>query len=411
MADINFPNGNTYAGKLYAEYLTPAILAPAGLVNRGLVTPVETIKNKETLRGVNRVIDLQTPSAMFTAQAGNIDLSEKQLELVAYEVMDQIDAELLRTTWESEQQKPGSFEDYRLTPELYNFLLDKIYVPRMAIANEQLYLLGKSGVNGGEVATASFAAAYPGLLSEMTSDAAVRKISLPETAKAVIASITNGAANSALVTLADASDVIVGDRVTITGADGDQTINAVTINGQTVTVIAKNGNALTIEEIVAGATAATTGTAFFVNQNNVLSVLTSVYMSIPQKVKKQTSNTGNGRTKIHVSDRIADAYRVANGLISGQGGSFTREGYFAQDALIPYLDIDLVAMPHWQDNLLAVWNPGNVFLGFDLLSDEVYAKVLYLGDVTGDDVYRVKNRMKSDITYKYANEVYLYLAQ
>jgi hypothetical protein len=411
MADINFPNGNTYAGKLYAEYLTPAILAPAGLVNRGLVTPVETIKNKETLRGVNRVIDLQTPSAMFTAQAGNIDLSEKQLELVAYEVMDQIDAELLRTTWESEQQKPGSFEDYRLTPDLYNFLLDKIYVPRMAIANEQLYLLGKSGVNGGEVATASFAAAYPGLLSEMTSDAAVRKISLPEAAKAVIASITNGAANSALVTLVDASDVIVGDRVTITGADGNQTINAVTINGQTVTVIAKNGNALTIEEIVAGATAATTGTAFFVNQNNVLSVLTSVYMSIPQKVKKQTSNTGNGRTKIHVSDRIADAYRVANGLISGQGGSFTREGYFAQDALIPYLDIDLVAMPHWQDNLLAVWNPGNVFLGFDLLSDEVYARVLYLGDVTGDDVYRVKNRMKSDITYKYANEVYLYLAQ
>jgi hypothetical protein len=411
MADINFPNGNTYAGKLYAEYLTPAILAPAGLVNRGLVTPVETIKNKETLRGVNRVIDLQTPSAMFTAQAGNIDLSEKQLELVAYEVMDQIDAELLRTTWESEQQKPGSFEDYRLTPELYNFLLDKIYVPRMAIANEQLYLLGKSGVNGGEVATASFAAAYPGLLSEMTSDAAVRKISLPETAKAVIASITNGAANSALVTLVDASDVIVGDRVTITGADGNQTINAVTINGQTVTVIAKNGNALTIEEAVAGATAATTGTAFFVNQNNVLSVLTSVYMSIPQKVKKQTSNTGNGRTKIHVSDRIADAYRVANGLISGQGGSFTREGYFAQDALIPYLDIDLVAMPHWQDNLLAVWNPGNVFLGFDLLSDEVYARVLYLGDVTGDDVYRVKNRMKSDITYKYASEVYLYLAQ
>jgi hypothetical protein len=411
MADINFPNGNTYAGKLYAEYLTPAILAPAGLVNRGLVTPVETIKNKETLRGVNRVIDLQTPSAMFTAQAGNIDLSEKQLELVAYEVMDQIDAELLRTTWESEQQKPGSFEDYRLTPELYNFLLDKIYVPRMAIANEQLYLLGKSGVNGGEVATASFAAAYPGLLSEMTSDAAVRKIGLPNGAKETIASIDIGGPNAAVINLVDAGEVIVGDRVTITGTDGGKTINGSPINGQTVTVIAKNGNALTVEETIVGATATTVGTASFVNQNNVLSVLTSVYMSIPQKVKKQTSNTGNGRTKIHVSDRIADAYRVANGLISGQGGSFTREGYFSQDALIPYLDIDLVAMPHWQDNLLAVWNPGNVFLGFDLLSDEVYARVLYLGDVTGDDVYRVKNRMKSDITYKYAAEVYLYLAQ
>jgi hypothetical protein len=102
---------------------------------------------------------------------------------------------------------------------------------------------------------------------------------------------------------------------------------------------------------------------------------------------------------------------VANGLISGQAGQFTRVGYFAQDELIPYLDIDLVAMPYWNDNQLAVWNPGNVFLGFDLLSDEVYARVLYLGDVTGDDVYRVKNRMKSDITYKYANEVFLYRPQ
>ena len=411
MADINFPNGNTYAGKLFAEYLTPAILAPAGLVNRGLVTPIETVKNKETLRGVNRVIDLQTPSAMFTAQAGNIDLTEKQLEMVAYEVMDQIDAELLRTTWESEQQRPGSFEDYRLTPDLYNFLLERIYVPRMGIANEQLYILGKAGVNGGEVATASFSAAYPGLLPSLAADASVPKRSLPDRAKQTITAIVNGAANAAKITVVDASTIIVGDPLTIIGANGNQTIGGTTINGQTVTVVAIDGNDLTIAEAVAGVTAATSGTVFFINPSNVLAVLTSVYMSIPQKVKKQMSNTGNGRTKMHVSDRIADAYRVANGLISGQAGQFTRTGYFDQAELIPYLDIDLVAMPYWNENQIAVWNPGNVFLGFDLLSDEVYARVLYLGDVTGDDVYRVKNRMKSDIEYKYAAEIFLYRPQ
>ena len=411
MAAINFPNGNSYAGKLYAEYLTPAILAPTGLVNRGLVTPVETMKSVETLRGVSRVIDLQTPSAMFNAQSGNIDLSEKQLTLVAYEVMDQIDAELLRTTWESEQQRPGSFEDYKLTPELYSFLLDKIYVPRMGIANEALYILGKAGVNTTQVATASFSGTYTGLLPEMVADAGVSKRSLPAGAKSAITAIVTGAAGSATVAVASAANIIVGDRVTLIGTDGNQTIGGVTIAGQTVTVISISANVLTIEEAVVGTTAATEGQAFFINQNNVLSVLTSVYMSIPQKVKKQVSNTGNGRTKIHISDRIADAYRVANGLISGQGGSFTREGYFDQNDLIPYLDIDLVAMPYWADNQLAVWNPGNVFLGFDLLSDEVFARVLYLGDVTGDDVYRVKNRMKSDITYKYAAEVFLYRPQ
>lgn len=411
MANMNFPNGNTYAGTLYAEYMTPAILAPTGLVNRGLVTPIESVKNKVTLRGVSRVIDLQTPSAMFNAQAGNIDLSEKQLEMVPYEVMDQIDAELLRTTWESEQQSAGSFEDYKLTPDLYNFLLDRIYVPRMGIANEALYILGKDGVNASEVATASFAAAYPGLLPRMVADAGVAKKSLPASASVSITAIASGAAGAATVTVSNSDDIVIGDRVTLIGTDGDQEIGGVTIAGQTVTVVAINALVLTIEEEVTGAGAATTGSAFFVNQNNVLAVLTSVYMSIPQKVKKQTSGTGNGRTKIHVSDRIADAYRVANGLISGQAGQFTRTGYFDQNELIPYLDIDLVAMPYWNDNQLAVWNPGNVFLGFDLLSDEVYAKVVYLGDITADDVYRVKNRMKSDITYKYASEIYLYRPQ
>jgi len=325
--------------------------------------------------------------------------------------MDQIDAELLRTTWESEQQRPGSFEDYRLTPDLYNFLLEKIYVPRMGIANEQLYILGKAGVNTGEVATASFSAAYPGLLPSLVADASVPKRSLPDTAKQTITAITSGAANVASITVADASTIIVGDPLTVIGADGNQTVGGATINGQTVTVVAISANVLTVAEAITGATAATSGTVFFINPSNVLAVLTSVYMSIPQKIKKQMSNTGNGRTKMHVSDRIADAYRVANGLISGQGGSFTREGYFAQDALIPYLDIDLVAMPYWNENQIAVWNPGNVFLGFDLLSDEVYARVLYLGDVTGDDVYRIKNRMKSDIEYKYAAEIFLYRPQ
>lgn len=407
MASINLAQ-NTYAGILYAEYLTPAILAPKGLVDRGLVTGIESVKNKVTLRGVNRVIDFQTPSASFNAQSGDVDLNEKQLEMVPYEVMDEIDAELLRTTWESEQQGRGSFEDYKLNPELYNFLLERIYVPRMSIGNEQLYILGKDGVNTGEVATASFSANYAGLLPTMVSDSDVRKTSLPESAKETITAIANGAAGAATITVGSTNDVIVGDEVTVVGTDGNQTSGGDTINGQTFVVLAKNGGVLTVDKAIAGGTAATEGSLFFINQTNVMEVLTFVYLSIPQKVKKQVSNTGNGRTKIHCSSRIIDAYRVANGLVQGNGGNFTLDSYFAQDALIPFLDIDLVEMPYWSANTLVVWNPGNVFLGYDLLSDEVFARVLYLGDVTGDDVYRIKNRMKSDIDYKFASEVFMY---
>jgi hypothetical protein len=410
MANINLAQ-NTYAGILYAEYLTPAILAPKGLVDRGLVTGIESVKNKVTLRGVNRVIDFQTPAATFNAQSGDVSLDEKQLTMVPYEVMDQIDAELLRTTWESEQQGRGSFEDYKLTPELYNFLLERIYVPRMAIGNEQLYILGKAGVNAGEVATASFSATYAGLLPTIAADAGVRKLQLPESAKEAITAIANGAAGAATITIGSTNDVQVGDEITVIGANGSQTSGGVTINGQTFVVLAKNAGVLTVDKIIEGVTPATSGSLFFVNPSNVLEVLQFVYMSIPQKIKKQISNTGNGRTKIHCSSRIIDAYRVANGLVQGSGGRFTLDGYFAQDALIPFLDIDLVEMPYWSPNTLVVWNPGNVFLGYDLLSDEVFARVLYLGDVTGDDVYRIKNRMKSAIDYKFAAEVFMYRPQ
>lgn len=411
MAEINFTPGNTYAGKLFAQYLTPALLDPKGIVNRGLVTPIETIKNKVTLRGANRFLDFQNPAAKFNAQAGDVELSEKQLELVPYEIMDEIDAELLRTTWESESQLPGSFEDYKLTPELYNFLLERIYVPKMGIGNEQLYITGKAGVNAGGVMTASFTAAYPGLLPRMIADNNVRKTQLPPSAFVAITAIASGAAGAATVTVANAANIIPGDRVTLIGTNGNQEIGGATIAGQTVTVLSIAGNVLTIAEEVTGATPASEGNAFFVNQNNVMAVLTGVYMSIPQRIKKQISQTGNGRTKIFIPDRIADAYRVANGLIQGNGGRFTLDSYFEQNDIIPYLDMDLVAMPYWQDNVLAVWNPGNVFLGFDLLSDEVFARVFFLGEVTVDDVYRIKNRMKSDINYKYAAEMFMYRPQ
>ena len=411
MAEINFTPGNTYAGKLFAQYLTPALLDPKGIVNRGLVTPIETIKNKVTLRGANRFLDFQNPAAKFNPQAGDIELSEKQLELVPYEIMDEIDAELLRTTWESESQLPGSFEDYKMTTELYNFLLERVYVPKMGIGNEQLYMTGKAGVNAGGVMTASFTENYPGLLPRMAADAAVRKTQLPPSAFVGVTAVASGAAGAATVTVSSAANIIPGDRVTLIGTNGNQEIGGATIAGQTVTVLSIAANVLTIAEAVTGATPADEGNAFFVNQNNVMAVLTGVYMSIPQKIKKQISQTGNGRTKIFIPDRIADAYRVANGLIQGSGGRFTLDSYFEQNDIIPYLDMDLVAMPYWQDNVLAVWNPGNVFLGFDLLSDEVFARVLFLGEVTGDDVYRIKNRMKSDINYKYAAEMFMYRPQ
>jgi hypothetical protein len=402
MAEINLVT-NTYAGIKYAQYLTPALLPTKGIVDKGIVTGIDSVKNKVSMLGVSRNIELQNPSANFNAQAGNIDRTEKQLELVAYEVMDEIDAENLRLTWESEQMGRGSFEDYKLTPQLYDFLLEKIYVPRMAIANEQLYILGKAGVSG--TAAATFTADYPGVLARIEAASDTNKFPLPASALKTITAIASGAAGSATITLNNTTNLQPGDRLTLTGTNGNQQIGGVTIEGQTVTVRSvTSGTVVVIMEAVTGATPASTGTASFINVSNVLEVMNFMYRVTPQRVKRQRGFDGQ-KTKMLVSYQVADAYRIANAAVAGSSGEFYRVPYFDNEGPIPFLDVEVQAMPYWPDNAIAVWNPSNVFLGYDLLSDEVMAQVVYLEPYTLDQVYRVKNRMKSDINFKYGNEI------
>jgi plastocyanin len=393
MANINLVS-NTYAGRKYAEYLTPALLPKKGLVDRGLVTLVEGQKNVLKLLGVDRSLEFQTPAAVFNAQTGNIDRDEKALNLLRYEVMDQIAFDNVVASWESEELKKGSLNDYVAPQALYDFLLERIYVPKMGIMNEQLYLLGKSGVSLG---SATFTGTYGGLLAEIEADTAALRYSLPNTAQMALTGVTS--ANPAVVTVASTNGIEVGDTITFIGLNGTLQIGGVAINGQSAQVVAKTATTLTTNVATTGG-AATSGTIFFVNAANVISVLSYVYGLIPDKIRLSPGS------KILFGSNIEKAYRVATASVATGSGDHFRNQYFAnQEGVIPYLDMQCESMPYWKPNAIAVWNPGNVFLGVDVISDEVTTKITWLGDVTNDQVYRIRNSMKSGITYKYSNEV------
>jgi len=135
-----------------------------------------------------------------------------------------------------------------------------------------------------------------------------------------------------------------------------------------------------------------------VNKFNVIDVLNFIYNTIPQVVKDMDN------TRILVSAQIADAYRVVNGEAGTGAGGYFREDYF-QSSGIPFLGLVIEKMPLWLPNTVAVWNPSNVFVGFDLMSDDVNVEVLYLGQTTGDRVFRAINSMKSGTQYKYGAEI------
>jgi len=396
---ISLPS-NTYAGESYAEYMTPALLKPKGIVERGLVTPIQGFKDKVALLGADAALVIKDSSATFVAQSGGLTRNEKSLQLVKYELQLQTDYDALRTTWEATELGAGSFADYLGTPRLSNFYLENIIAPKLGGVNEQLYLLGKARVNYGGSTATGITADYDGILGQLEagSDVQKYKLSAVPTATQALTAIATGTAGAATVTVTDGTKIQVGNLLTITAANQGQQIGGTTIVGQTVTVASINGEVVTVNEAITGATDSTSGVIQFVNKFNVIDVLMFVYNTIPQVVKDMEG------TRVLVSAEIVDAYRIVNGEAGTGAGGYFREDYF-QSTGIPFLGLVIEKMPLWLPNTVAVWNPTNVFVGFDLMSDDVNVEVLYLGQTTGDRVFRAINSMKSGTQYKYGAEI------
>ena len=396
---ISLPS-NTYAGESYAEYMTPALLKPKGIVDRGLVTPIQGFKDKIALLGADAALELKNPSAVFSSQSSGLVRNEKSLQLVKYELQLQTDYDALRTTWEATELGAGSFADYLGTPRLSNFYLNNIIAPKLGGVNEQLYLLGKAGFNYGGSTATGISADYAGILGQLEAGSDVNKYKLSAVASATqaLTAIATGTVGTATITVTDGTKIQVGNQLTITAANQAQQIGGTTIVGQTVTVAAVSGETVTVNEAITGATDSTAGVIQFVNKFNVIDVLNFIYNTIPQVVKDMDN------TRILVSAQIADAYRVVNGEAGTGAGGYFREDYF-QSSGIPFLGLVIEKMPLWLPNTVAVWNPSNVFVGFDLMSDDVNVEVLYLGQTTGDRVFRAINSMKSGTQYKYGAEI------
>jgi len=396
MAQVNLA-ANTYAGKRYAEYFTPALLPEKGIANRNLVTLIPGFKSKAVMTTTDISVELKNRSALFSGQAGALQRGEKVMSLVDYGAQIQIDYLPLFRSWEAEQLSPGSMNDYD-PRQLQDFAVNSVITPKLGKLNEQLYILGKAGVS--QYGSATFSADYDGILGKFEAGSDVNKYSIGGVASAtqVSGAIVTGVAGAATVAVTDGTAFKPGDQVTITAADGNQQIGGVTIVGQTVTVVSIAANVLTIAEAVTGATAATAGVVQFINAGNVIEVLTYIYGLIPETERLKDT------TRIFVSSQTEKFYRQANATVANGSGLYLRGDYFGQDG-IPFLDMKIESMPFWKANSVAVWNPSNVFLAVDLLSDEVGANITWQGDTTNDMVYRFRNDMKSEIDYLYGAEV------
>lgn len=409
MAQFTFTN-NTYAGSALAGYMASTLLE-ADSVKRGLLTVVNDVKARKVILDVDDDVVLQDPSGMFHDQGTTAKQNERYLDPVVFEFMKQEQWDKLIQSWEVQSVNPGSMMDYEGVVDLSDFMVQR-YLTKIQIANERLYWLGKSATN-----EATFTAPFAGLLPTIAAASGTTNVRLSNNVANYVAITAISA--TGLCTVASTANLSDGDVVTISEVSGsivETTPNPVTkvaqtlsldgqsyfiqLNGATQFLLIRNYTQVNtrVPSTFTGTATATSGYAAkgsYVNASNVITVLAAAYNLFDPADRIQEDF--NVQIPLHMGYAFAQAQanKATNVL-----------GAFTDIKKIEYLGQNLQIMNHWQANTILGARTSNLFLGVDLLGDQSELSTVYLKPYTGDDVVRMKARMKAAVNYEFANELF-----
>jgi hypothetical protein len=398
MAQFTFTN-NTYAGEALAGFMASTLLE-ADSVKRGLLTVINDVKSRKVILDVDDDVVLQDPSGMFTDQGTTAAQKESYLDPVIYEFMKQEQWDKLVQSWETQQLKPGAFQDYEGVVDLSNFMVQR-YLTKIQIANERLYWLGK-----GATKEAAFTAPFTGLLPSISAATGVYKVGLGKSETSMAATAINA---SGVVTVSSTATLRDGDVVTITGVTGlsKDTTNGgagIDVQGQsyfiqvlssTTLKLVRNYNEVNTRKPATFTGTSTAATVSYINASNVLGVLTGIYAQLDPADRSQEDF--NLQIPLHVGYAYAQAQadKAVNVLNA-----------FTDPKKMDYLGVPLQLMNHWQANTILGASSSNLFLGVDLLGDASELSTVYMKPYTNDNVVRMKARMKAAVNFKFANELF-----
>ena len=391
----SFPNV-TYAGEHYAETFGPAVIDPAGLIDLGLATPIDNAKFKGTVNEMDDTVVFQNPNPIFTDQNTQATMPEINLEATPYEVHKLIRWDDVRKSWFSGQLGAGSLNDYNAS-QLTDQFIQKVYIPKVKLANANLLLRGKSGLPAA-IGSYTFSAGYTGLYARIEAATGTNKIAAT-IGQIAVSAVANGTTTTVTVANGAAADVEIGNVVSIRGAAGT---GWTSMNGDHV-VLDKTATSVVIafdsDALTNGNYTASSAAIQFINRNNIIGVMAQVLSRVPIAVQRDPS------VKIVLPSNLALEWQFANAAVQQNGG-----GYFLTSYQMQFIDKAVVILDQAPDNTIGIWTPNRVFNIFDLESDTSNASLIWMGDTTNDHVYRLRFGIKSgvNITTAFQNEITLY---
>jgi hypothetical protein len=134
-----------------------------------------------------------------------------------------------------------------------------------------------------------------------------------------------------------------------------------------------------------------------VNAANVISVIGSVYDTIPNAV------FGKEDLLIYVSTNVAKAYQTALGGNANQSGFNTQMN--VGEKPFNFQGIEIVTCPGMSNDTIVAAQKSNLFFGTGLLSDHNEVRVLDMANLDGSQNYRVIMRYTSGVQFGIGQDI------
>jgi len=352
MANITL-NSSTYAGYFSDVTLAASVLG-ARTIEQGYVTLHTNVDDKYTVVFADSDVAIEDANGTFSSSS-TADLSEIKFELGKYMINAEIDYKNLDNFWLASQQPRGAAGDY-VAPASLEDALNAHFSQKASL------FVGASIWSGSALAVSQFGSsqgisqggsnAVTGLIDTMLADAAVVDIAVGGTYKQTITAATE--ASSAVISVGDASDYAVGDKVTFEGLAGGTWD---TQDGKTFSITAIATNDITIDLNSASLGTWSAGTLTCINKNNVVNALEEVYRNMSDSIRLAPD------TVFYVPSRVAAAYKLK------QAEAAYSPNVYSQDYELSFLGYRILEIPECRNNVIVCSRIQGLHFATPLISD------------------------------------------
>ena len=352
MANITL-NSSTYAGYFSDVTLAASVLG-ARTIEQGYVTLHTNVDDKYTVVFADSDVAIEDANGTFSSSS-TADLSEIKFELGKYMINAEIDYKNLDNFWLASQQPRGAAGDYVAPASLEDAL-------NAHFAQKASLFVGASIWSGSALAVSQFGSsqgisqggsnAVTGLIDTMLADSSVVDIAVGGTYKQTITAATEAA--SAVISVADASDYAVGDKVTFEGLAGGTWD---TQDGKTFSITSISTNDITINLDSQALGTWTAGTLTCINKNNVVNALEEVYRNMADSIRLAPD------TVFYVPSRVAAAYKLK------QAEAAYSPNVYSQDYELSFLGYRVLEVPECRNNVIVCSRIAGLHFATPLISD------------------------------------------